>query len=109
MAHATHTAEGEIPKAQTKEIWATFWILFAITALEFIIAFTMIDPNAKAFRIAFFVGLTIVKAYFIVANFMHLRHEVKGLIWAVILPCTFIMWFIVAMLYEGGSVFASRF
>lgn len=107
--HATPTAPGEIPKAQTKEIWVTFWILFFVTALEFVIAFTVINPEARTFRIAFFVGLTIVKAYFIVANFMHLRHEAKSLIWAVILPCTFIMWFIVAMLYEGESVFVSRY
>lgn len=110
MAHGhAPTAPGEIPKPQTKEIWVTFWILFAVTALEFIIAFTVINPDARTFRIAFFVGLTIVKAYYIVANFMHLRHEVKSLIWAVVLPCIFIVWFIVAMLYEGGSVFSARY
>lgn len=107
--HSAPTTPGEIPKPQTKEIWVTFWILLFVTALEFIIAFTVINPDARSFRIAFFVGLTIVKAYYIVANFMHLRHEVKGLIWAIILPCLFVCWFIVAMLYEGGSVFASRY
>lgn len=107
--HGTPTAPGEIAKPQTKEIWVTFWILFFVTALEFVIAFTVLNPEARTFRISFFVGLTIVKAYFIVANFMHLRHEVKSLIWSILLPCIFILWFIVAMLYEGGSVFENRF
>jgi len=92
-------------KPDTKAIWVTFWILLGVTALEFLIAFT---SDSKPFRIITFVLLTFVKAYFIVANFMHLRHEVKTLIWSVVLPTTFIVWLVIALIYEGGSILGSH-
>ncbi|MBY0426295.1 MAG: cytochrome C oxidase subunit IV family protein [Cytophagales bacterium] len=99
-SHNPHTSE--IPKANTKLIWRTFWILAAITTVEFIIAFTM---PANALRIVIFVGLTLVKAFYIVAEFMHLGHEAKVLIWSIVLPIIFIIWLLTALLMEGASVF----
>jgi cytochrome c oxidase subunit IV len=100
-AHS-HTVPGEIAKPNTKAIWETFWILAGITTVEFILAFFMAPGYA---RIAIFIILTLVKAFFIVANFMHLGHEAKGLILSIVLPITFIIWLIVALLMEGASVF----
>jgi cytochrome c oxidase subunit IV len=93
------------PPANTKAIWRTFLILCAITAVEFIIAFTM---PAGPLRVFIFVGMTIVKAFYIVAEFMHLKHEVKSLIWAIMLPIIFIIWLLIALMYEGGSIFQVR-
>jgi len=45
-----HSAEGGeyvIPKANTAHIWKTFWILAAITTVEFIIAFTVGAPGLR--------------------------------------------------------------
>jgi cytochrome c oxidase subunit IV len=47
--------------------------------------------------------LSIYKAYFIIFEFMHLGHEVKGLAWSILLPLILLVWFIIAMLYEGTS------
>lgn len=92
----------EIPKAETKRIWFVFWILLGITSLEFLIAFIKGPLGIPHLLVvSVFVGLTIFKAFYIVADFMHLRHEVKALIWSIILPLTFVVWFIVAMLTEG--------
>jgi cytochrome c oxidase subunit IV len=95
----------EIAPANTGKIWRVFWILLAITAVEFIIAFTK-GPDvlnlSKILVISLFVGLTIVKAFYIVSEFMHLGHEAKVLIWSIILPLLFLVWFIIAMLNEGG-------
>lgn len=106
MSHDSHahspSIEREIPKANTGPIWKTFWILAAITTLEFIIAFSM---PANGLRISIFVVMTLVKAYYIVAEFMHLGHEAKALIWSVVLPITFIIWLITALLMEGADVF----
>jgi cytochrome c oxidase subunit IV len=102
MAEIQHTQEGEIAKPNTAIIWRTFWILSALTALEFIIAFTI--PNST-FRVGVFIILTIAKAAYIVGEFMHLRHEVKFLIWAIVLPMTFVGWLLLAMILEGGSIF----
>ncbi len=101
----TPTPAGEIPKPQTKVIWRTFWILLAVTAVEFLLAFTM--PRGVLLTLIF-VGLTIIKAFYIVAEFMHLRHEVKVLIWSIILPCIFIVWFLAALLIEGSAIMEVR-
>ena len=93
------------PPANTKIIWRTFIILCIITGFEFLIAFTM---HAGPLRVAIFVGMTIIKAFYIVGEFMHLKHEVKSLIWFILLPTVFVMWLLLALMYEGGSIFISR-
>jgi cytochrome c oxidase subunit IV len=52
--------------------------------------------------------MTIVKAFYIVGEFMHLKHEVKSLIWAALLPCIFVVWLLIALITEGGSIFDLR-
>ena len=90
-----------IAKPQTRLIWRTFWILLGITVLEFIIAFTLHAPWLK---ISLFVIMTFVKAFYIVGEFMHLAHEVKGLIWTVVVPVVFVVWLVVALLVEGDYI-----
>ena len=102
MAHH-HSDEEEVAvlppdKAKIKQLWTVAGILGAITGVEFIIAFTMHHGPAKT---AIFVVMTIVKAGYIVGEFMHLRYEVKVLFWAVMVPILFIVWMLVAFVYEG--------
>lgn len=102
-SHVSHeTAEHEIPAPNTGAIWKTFWILLVLTAIEFVIAFTM---PANILRVAIFSGMTIVKAFYIVGEFMHLKHEVKTLIWMILLPVIFIAWLLLALMYEGGHLY----
>ena len=95
---------GDIPKAQTKGIWKTFFILVGITALEFVFAFFM---EAGTARNVIFIILTLFKAFYIVAEFMHLKHETKTLIWTIIIPFALIVWLMVALLSEGSYYFES--
>jgi cytochrome c oxidase subunit IV len=102
-SHASHgTSEKEIAPPNTGAIWKTFWILLILTAIEFVIAFTM---PANTLRVAIFCGMTIVKAFYIVGEFMHLKHEVKSLIWMVLIPTLFVVWLLVALIYEGGHLY----
>ena len=101
---ATHEA-GEIPPANTGIIWRTFVILSVITAFEFTLAYFM---KAGGFRTSIFVMMTLVKAFYIVGEFMHLKHEVKSMIWAIVIPVIFIIWLLTALLMEGGSIFEYR-
>ncbi|CAN5226696.1 hypothetical protein BH09BAC3_BH09BAC3_20600 [soil metagenome] len=87
--------------AKIKQLWMTALYLLIITAFEFLIAFTVHHGPLKT---AIFVVLTIVKAGYIVGEFMHLRHEVKVLFWAVLLPMIFIGWMLVAFVYEGTKI-----
>lgn len=90
---------GEIPKAQTKGIWKVFFILVALTAIEFAFAFAM-DPGML--RNSIFIILTLFKAFFIVAEFMHLKHEHRGLILCIMVPTALIAWLVIALIAEGG-------
>ncbi len=83
-------------------IWKVALYMAAITAFEYVLAFNM---PAGTLRSAIFIGLTIWKAFYIVSEFMHLGHEVKGLMYSVVLPMMFIMWLIVALVnLEGGAI-----
>ncbi|NBW02333.1 MAG: hypothetical protein EBR87_01225 [Cytophagia bacterium] len=102
-SHVAHeTSEKEIPAPQTAAIWKTFWILLVLTAIEFVIAFTL---PASTLRVAIFSGMTIVKAFYIVGEFMHLKHEVKTLIWMVLIPTLFVVWLLTALMFEGGHLY----
>jgi len=84
-----------------KKLWRVALILLLVTVVEFVIAFTMDHGAAKTFL---FVLLTIVKAGYIVGEFMHLRYEVKVLFWAVLIPMVFVVWMLVAFVYEGTMI-----
>ena len=82
-----------------KKIWQVFWILFAITAAEFLVAFVV---GRGTFRNVTFIVMTLVKAAYIVGVFMHLKDEVKSLLFTVLIPMLFVVWFVLALLIEGG-------
>ena len=84
-----------------KKLWRVAGVLLLVTIVEFIIAFTLPHGAAKTFL---FVILTIVKAGYIVGEFMHLRYEVKILFWAVLIPMIFVVWMLVAFVYEGTMI-----
>lgn len=75
--------------------------MLIITSFEFLIAFTLPHGSLKTI---IFVALTIIKAGYIVGEFMHLRYEVRVLFWSVLIPMIFIVWMLVAFLYEGFHV-----
>ena len=102
-------APGEIAKPNTAWIWRVFGILVGITAVEFVFVFLM---HPSMLRNSIFIGLTILKAFFIVAEFMHLKHETKGLIWTIMVPVTLLVWLLVALITEGsfmGEVLQNMF
>ncbi len=107
---AENTTERQKP--QTKELWKVFWILLGITAVEFLIAFQISSDNnvGKWLKISLFIILTFVKSFYIVGNFMHLKDEVKSLIWTIVIPVVFVVWLLAALvIYEGGYIGDVRF
>ena len=95
-----------VNKKKVNKLLKIALILGIVTAIEFVLAYTM--PRGYLLY-AVFVGLTIVKAYYIVSEFMHLKYEVKSLIWSILLPTIFVIWLIVALLAEGGYVLNSLY
>jgi cytochrome c oxidase subunit IV len=100
-ASAEILAPGEIAKPNVGWIWKTFFVLVGITAVEFVFVFLM---HAGTLRNSIFIVLTILKAFFIVGEFMHLKHETKGLIWTILVPMALLVWLLVALVTEGAYV-----
>ena len=50
-----------------------------------------------------FIILTLAKAFFIVAEFMHLGHEIKNLIMTIAVPALLFVWFLIAFAWDGNS------
>lgn len=110
MAHHPEPQVTVLPPdtAKIKKLWMTALILLVITVIEFIVAFT-IPHEYKDLRVWLFIGMTIVKAGYIVGEFMHLKYEAKFLMWSILIPTVFIIWMLVAFVYEGTAIANSRF
>jgi len=90
-------------KSNILRLWKIAGILLVVTIIEFVFAFSL-PESWKWMKISIFVGLTFVKAFYIVSEFMHLKHETKVLMWSIILPMIFVVWFVIALIYEGGAI-----
>jgi cytochrome c oxidase subunit 4 len=104
-----HTAEhDEHAGGGTKEIIKVTVILTVLTIIELVLGFWMIGIplDQESFRLAIkgtIVILMMAKAFYIVAYFMHLKHELKNLIMTIVVPLALFIWFIAAFLYDGNS------
>ena len=110
MENTHHTgghaaAHGEEQSFDTKAIWRTFWILLVITVVELILAILHYSTGfpPKLLLNGVFVILTLAKAFYIVAEFMHLRHEIKNMIMTIGVPALLFIWFLGAFLWDGDS------
>jgi len=106
MAHSDDTPQVTVlppDTAKIKKLWTVAGILGVITLIEFGVAFG-IPHEMKDLRVWTFILMTIVKAAYIVGEFMHLRYEAKVLIWSIIIPMVFVVWMLVAFVYEGMAI-----
>ena len=97
-------AEGEEHETMTKKrIWNVFFILLGITTVEFIIALYLVPHGIIKSNVAnpVYIVLTLFKAFYIVAFFMHLKFEKMGLIMAIIVPILFIIGLILVLTNES--------
>jgi len=105
MSHTndTHAEHGGGAIAEIKKVTI---ILSVLTIVELILGFWMIGMESKSLVLGVkgtIVILMMAKAFYIVAYFMHLRHEVKNLIMTIVVPLSLFFWFIVAFLADGNS------
>jgi cytochrome c oxidase subunit IV len=98
-----HADHHEDPIAEIKKVTI---ILSVLTIIELILGFWMIGITSESTRLAIkgvIVILMMAKAFYIVAYFMHLKHELKNLIMTIVVPLLLFVWFITAFLSDGGS------
>src|SRR5476651_1041838 len=88
--HAHDEEHGEHETMTRKKIWNVFFVLLGITTIEFIIALWLVPHHVwhMTYAIAnpIYIVLTLCKAFYIVAYFMHLKFEKMGLVLAIIVP-----------------------
>jgi len=112
MAHAEHKLEifkGLIKfKSNTQKIWGVLILLSVITAVEVVLG--IFKPESLMSVVLgmkllnwIFIILTIVKAYYITWDFMHMRDEVKGLRRAVVWVAIFLICYLVFILLTEGN------
>ena len=100
--HVSHESEEKAHSAlNTKMIWKVFWILLGVTIFEVGISFTDLSKTVLLYT---FIALTIVKAYYIVGFFMHLKFEKVPMIWSLLLPFVLIIYLIFIAIYEGAAL-----
>lgn len=99
----SHAEHGGDAIAEIKKVTI---ILSVLTIVELILGYWMIGMESKAMVLGVkgtIVILMMAKAFYIVAYFMHLKHEVKNLIMTIIVPLSLFVWFIIAFLSDGNS------
>ncbi|KYP13098.1 cytochrome C oxidase subunit IV family protein [Flavihumibacter sp. CACIAM 22H1] len=96
-------------EASKKEVIKITVILSVITLIELALGFWMYlsHHSLGAFMVMLIKGVILIlmlaKAFYIVAYFMHLKHELKNMIMTIVVPLLLFVWFIIAFLYEGNS------
>ena len=101
----SHTAQHE-ENHGNGEVKKVTIMLSVLTIIELVLGFWMIDITSEALRLAIkgaIIILMMAKAFYIVAYFMHLKHELKNLIMTIVVPLGLFIWFIIAFLYDGNS------
>ncbi|MGY3053955.1 cytochrome c oxidase subunit 4 [Pedobacter sp. UYEF25] len=108
--HQTEVVEGtehhgDAGLSKTK-IWQVAGVLALVTGVEFVIALWAIPNGHISQHIGnyIYICLTLVKAFYIVAYFMHLKFEKLGLQLVLSLSFIAIAYFIVLMLIEGAHL-----
>jgi uncharacterized membrane protein YfcA len=111
-AHKLEILRGLIKfKSNTQKIWGVLILLTIVTAVEVVLGIYKPEALMGTFLSMkllnwIFIILTIVKAYYITWDFMHMRDETKALRRVVVWTAVFLILYLVAiLLVEGDYVF----
>lgn len=93
----------ELEAMTPKKIWGVFWVLTGITSLEFFIALFLVPHHfiGATTKVYVYVALTLLKAFYIVAYFMHLKFERLNLIYVIVIPTVLIIALVTGLMSEG--------
>lgn len=89
-------------------IWKVFWILLIVTAVEVVLgiikpSFLLHELFGTSILNIIFIVLTLVKAFYIVAEFMHVKFERSNLIWTLALPIVILIPYLAFILLTEGA------
>ncbi|MBX2846609.1 MAG: cytochrome C oxidase subunit IV family protein [Saprospiraceae bacterium] len=102
-----HDLTDEQYNSQVSAVWkATLW-LSIITIVEVAVAlvwYYKLGSDHKLFLNGFLIIASLLKAFFIVGEFMHLNYEKRALTLSILVPMVLFIWGIIAFLIEGDSI-----
>lgn len=90
-------------KSQVNAVWRATLYLSIITIIEVVMAYIYPKSMPRLLLNVFFIFASGLKAYFIVAEFMHVRYETRALAISILAPTGFLVWFLIAFLWEGSA------
>ncbi|MCZ2299217.1 MAG: cytochrome C oxidase subunit IV family protein [Chitinophagales bacterium] len=95
-------------EAAKKEIIKVTWVLSVLTVIELMLGFWLYKSPEMSEGMRWAVKgviiiLMLAKAFYIVAYFMHLKHELKNFIMTIVLPIISFIWIVFSFLHDGNS------
>ncbi len=88
-------------KSQVAAVWRATLYLAIATVVEVVIALALGHILSKIVMNTLFVLFSLIKAFFIVGEFMHLKYEKRAFMISLGVPLTFLVWAIIAFATEG--------
>lgn len=90
------------------DVWKTTVLLSIVTIVEVVFAILYekyLIPKGWSLGILrlFLIVMSLVKAGYIMAVFMHLKHESKAFMVTILVPFTLLIWMIISFLMDGES------
>ena len=103
-----HDLTEEEYKSQVAGVWkATLWLTI-VTVVEVGIAlfwyYNFEDKLPRIMLNILMIVASVLKAFFIVGEFMHLKYEKRALALSILVPLVLFIWGIIAFLIEGDSI-----
>jgi cytochrome c oxidase subunit 4 len=102
MAHLDDAAY----HSSVKAVWQATAVMAIVTVFEVAFALThfyyLHESLPKIYLHIVMIIATLIKAFFIIAEFMHLKYEKRALIMSLGIPLLFLLWALIALSVEGN-------
>jgi len=96
-------------KSQVRSVWRSTIILSVVTIVEIVLALLHLygvqpfSSISKGFLSLIMIVLSLLKAYFIVGEFMHIKYEKRALTLSILVPLVFLIYGVALFMNEGGA------
>jgi len=94
-------------KSQVRAVWKSTVILSLATIIEIGIAllhlYGYLPWMSKGILSFLMIALSLLKAFFIVGEFMHIKYEKRALTLSILVPLVFLIYGVALFMNEGGA------
>lgn len=98
-----HLLDDVTYKSQVRAVWVATGIMAVVTIVEVAMALMWPEGWSRMILNLLFILMSVMKAFFIVGEFMHLKYETRAMAMSILMPLLFLVWAIIAFGWEGES------